>query len=324
MTNMEKRKDYPCEEVCPEDFLENEEVKKLLQTKDDFKFKQESGKKLLNCVHCNECETSEERIELNKKFLADGNEIENLDIMVENFKQYGTPYETNEMRVSIPEEVPEKSDRLFFMGCLSTIRTPRYTQNAIKYLLKKGIDFCVQETEVCCGYPLYVSGERDEYTNLKEKNISIFKDGGFKEVLCLCPACYYVFKNDYPDIGIKYTYISDYLEATEEKKTGSVSVQHLCQLMNRGKEGVEADVNLYLKESGYDVVNVPHWCCGGGIGYMHRTDVIDKIAEKRMQDFEGDYYTTYCPSCYWILKAYRKHLKDKKKTKLRDIFRLLM
>mgnify|MGYP006282330389 CR=1 FL=1 len=321
---MDKRKDYPCEEVCPEDFLTNDEVKELLDTKNEFKFQQEDGKKLLNCVHCNECETSEERISLNRKFLEDGNEIHNLDVMMENFREYGTPYESNEMRIKIPKKVPKSSDRLFFMGCLSTMRTPRYTQNALKYLLKRGIDFCVQETEVCCGYPLYVSGERELYTEMKDENVRIFKEGGYKEIICLCPACYYVFRKDYPDMGLKISYISDYLRASAEKKSGTVSVQHLCQLMNRGREEVDENVNLYLKESGYDVLNVPHWCCGGGIGYMHRTDVIDMIAEKRMGDFKGDYYTTYCPSCYWVLKVYRKHLQDRKKTKLRDIFSLLM
>ena len=57
---MKGRKKYPTEEVEPGDFLDNDEVKRLLETKDTFKFKQEDELKLLNCVHCNECDTSEE------------------------------------------------------------------------------------------------------------------------------------------------------------------------------------------------------------------------------------------------------------------------
>ena len=55
---------------------------------------------------------------------------------------------------------------------------------------------------------------------------------------------------------------------------------------------------------------------------MHRTDVIDKIAEIRLKDFKGDYYTTYCPSCYWILKTFGRKLKVA--PKLKDTFELLL
>jgi Fe-S oxidoreductase len=55
---------------------------------------------------------------------------------------------------------------------------------------------------------------------------------------------------------------------------------------------------------------------------MYRIDVIDKIAETRMQDFTGDYMTTMCPGCYWVLKVYGA--KCKVEPKLKDIFELLM
>ena len=56
---MKERKKYPTEEVAPEDFLDNDEITRMIKEKDSFKFNQEDGAKLLNCVHCNECGTSE-------------------------------------------------------------------------------------------------------------------------------------------------------------------------------------------------------------------------------------------------------------------------
>ena len=55
---------------------------------------------------------------------------------------------------------------------------------------------------------------------------------------------------------------------------------------------------------------------------MYRTDVIDEIAMTRMKDFTGDYMTTACPGCYWIMKVYRGRAKAK--PRLKDIFSLLM
>lgn len=61
----------------------------------------------------------------------------------------------------------------------------------------------------------------------------------------------------------------------------------------------------------------------GGLGYMHRTDIIEKIARKRMEDYKGgDFASTYCPSCWWILARFSKLCKIKPKAK--DLFELLL
>jgi len=317
------RKNYPTEEVDPINFLTDEKIIDLMKKKDHIKFSQEDYKRLYNCVHCGECETEEERIQLKQKFIEDGNTFREKDEMIEYFEKYRTPYPTNKMRIKKPTQIPNKSDTLFFMGCLSTIRIPKYTEHALQYLLKQKIDFTILKTEICCGWHLIASGLKREFDICKNENIKIFNN--YKRIICLCPACYYLFNTFYKlemenDIEIKY--ITDYLKPTETKKSGTVSVQHLCQLMNRGRIDVQEEVNQVLEKSGYKVLDVPHWCCGGGTGWMGRTDVIDQIARKRMQDFGGDYCTTYCVSCWWILRRYSKICKIQPIAK--DLFELLL
>ena len=126
------------------------------------------------------------------------------------------------------------------------------------------------------------------------------------------------------DKDIKVEYIADYLKPSEVKKSGKVAIQHLCQLKNRGKRGVDQVVDKVLRKSGYEVIDIPHWCCGGGSGYMGRTDVIEAIAKKRMEDFNNsgaNFCTTYCPSCWWIIRRFSK--KFKIQPKARDIFELI-
>jgi Fe-S oxidoreductase len=311
------RHNYPSKHVDPGNFLENDEVARMLEPGE--KVSEEDSQKIFNCVHCNECGTSHDRAMLTNKFIESGCTFEGRDEIERNFKANDTPYQSNKMRIRVPPGIPETSDRLFFMGCLSTIKLPKFTEDALKYLLARGIDFTILKTEACCGYPVYAAGLFGEYERVKAKNAEIFKQ--YKEVVCLCPACFFLFASDYPRIPTKFTYISEYLTAPAIKKAGSVSVQHMCQLQNRGHPEVSLQTNRLLAESGYDVKDVPHWCCGGGKGYMYRTDVIDKIAETRMQDFTGDYMTTMCPGCYWVLKVYGA--KCKVEPRLKDMFELL-
>jgi len=319
------RKNYPTDEVDPKNFLSDESVKELINRKDEIKFSIEDYKKLYNCVHCGECETEIERIFLKKKFIEDGNRFEGLDEMREYFTKYRSPYPTNKMRIKQPKGIPIESDTLLFMGCLSTIRIPHYTEHALQYLLQRGIDFTILEEEICCGWHLKISGLDKEYEICKNENKDIFNSKKFKEIICLCPACYYLFKNEMDGLNADVKYVSDYLKHSTKSKSGRVGVQHLCQLMNRGKEEVDILIDNILRESGYDVINVPHWCCGGGAGWMGRTDVIEEIARKRMSDFDRedlDYVTTYCPSCWWILRRFSKQCKIQPKAI--DLFELLL
>jgi Fe-S oxidoreductase len=323
---IEGRKNFPTHEVDPKNFLSDEEVRKLIDDKDNFRFNEDDYSKIFNCVHCGECDTEDYRIKLKEKYLEDGNSFEGLEEMKEFFEKYRSPYPSNTMRIKKPKDIPKESETLFFMGCLSTIRIPRYTEHALKFLLKQNINFTILETEICCGWHLLVSGLREEYETCKRDNIEIFKK--FKKIICLCPACYDLFRKDYINDmqnKVKVEYIADYLQPSENEKDGKVAVQHLCQLRNRGREGIDKLVNNVLIKSGYNIIDVPHWCCGGGSGYMGRTDIIDEIAKKRMMDFnkdEIDFITTYCPSCWWILARFSKIHKIKPRAK--DIFELLL
>ncbi|MFX1310189.1 MAG: heterodisulfide reductase-related iron-sulfur binding cluster, partial [Promethearchaeota archaeon] len=205
------------------------------------------------------------------------------------------------------------------------IRIPQYTEHALQYLRQQEIDFTILDTEICCGWHLKISGLRDEYETCVMENRDIFNSRNFKEIICLCPACYYLFKNEMDGLNAEVKYIADYIKPSINQKTGNVGVQHLCQLMNRGREGVDKIINENLKKSGYKVVDVTHWCCGGGSGWMGRTDVIEEIARKRMSDFDRDdldYVTSYCPSCWWILRRFSKQCKIHPKAI--DLFELLL
>ena len=147
------RKKYPTEEVDSQHFYSDNEVKEMVNNLDKIEFTQDDYLKIYNCVDCGLCETEMERIKLKEKFLSQGFTLEGLEEMRECFRNFRTPYPTNKMRIKIPDGIPKESDTLYFMGCLSTIRIPRYTEHSLQYLLNQVIDFTILDIEICCGWP---------------------------------------------------------------------------------------------------------------------------------------------------------------------------
>ena len=277
---------------------------------------------VFNCVHCNACETSNSRYYLKRKLHNSDFISKDTELMVDSFKKFDTPFNQSDYRLKIPEQVPKKSDTLLFMGCLSSMKVPDYTLNAITYLLSKGHHFTILDHEVCCGIPLIDSGESEILEDLMKKNIEIFNSGNYKKIICVCPACYDIFNTFYKGIKPEVVFISDYLEPLKIKRDETLSIQHLCQLEYRGRSDVRKKIEKVLRESGFIIKDEEkHWCCGGGMGVMHIMGNIEKIARIRVNDFHGDILTTYCPSCYHVLKLFSK--RERIKPKLIDTFKLL-
>jgi len=332
--NDSKQEDYycVCREADPDHFITNEELKHLIES--NYTFNQDDYLRVYNCIHCNDCNTSEERFMLKERFLKDGGIIEGLNDVIKALETFGTPFTKNKSRVKIPSGIPNKSDSLLYLGCFTTVKTPVYAENLIKYLLNKKIEFTLLNEEICCGYPILCNGAIDTYYKLVEKNRMILKEKGFKRIITACPSCYMVFKKEFGnDFEIKY--FTEYLTPSETVKSGNLIIQHACPLRNGEIPGIVESLENIFTKSGYMVLSgVPKTCCGGGVGHQLRTDIIEEIALKRMDDFkeESGYFekiddknsfiTTYCPDAYWILKVYGR--KKKITFKLKDMCDLLL
>lgn len=330
---MKEEYDCPCKKVDPDNFLTNQEVLKLLKNAKSYSFKQEDYYKLYNCIQCGACGTQTERILLKQKFLKDGNKIEGLNSTIEALKIYGTPFTKNKSRVKLPERIPKDSETLLYFGCYSAVKTPKYAENITKYLLKKNIDFTIINQEICCGYPILCTGEVNTYELLVKQNKEYFTEKGFKKIITICPSCYMVFKKHYSELGIEIKYFTEYLTPSKEKKRGNLVIQHACPLKNIEIPEIDKSINKIYTKSGYTILDLPHSCCGGGVGHQLRVDIVEKIAIDRMDELkeledsflndgsEG-FITTYCPEAFWILNFYAK--KKKWKFKLIDPCQLLM
>lgn len=310
----------PCRDVDPDHFLTNEDVIELLKNKDKFKFEQDDYYRLYNCIHCGACGTQNERFLLKQKFLYDGNKIKGLSENVETLLKYGTPFKYNKSRIKNLEGINNNSKTLLYFGCFTTVKTPEYGKNIAKYLIQKKIDLTILKQEICCGYPILCTGEFDTYEKLVERNKKIFLENEYEKIITVCPSCYMVFKKEYSELNIKIEYFTEYLTPLERKKSGNLIFQHACPLVYIEFPGIENSLRELYEKSGYNIVDVPHYCCGGGVGHQLRVDIAEKIAIRRMKDFKVDggfipkelgkdgYITTFCPDAYWILKFFGRKI----------------
>jgi len=315
----------PCRDVDPDNFVTNADVNKLLETKDDYKFNQYDYLRLYNCVHCGACGTHYERFLLKQKFLKDGNKIEGLNEQIEVLEKHGTPFKLNKSRIKHIEGINIRSKTLLYFGCFTTVKTPKYGEDIAKYLLSKNVDFNVLEKEICCGYPILCTGEVNTYDLLIERNKKLYIEMGFEKIITVCPSCYMVFKKHYQELGIKIEYFTEYLTPKVEKNKGNLIIQHACPLKYIEFPGIEEELKQLYENSGYNVLPIPHNCCGGGVGHQLRVDISKMISTKRMNEFKdnGDnksetaditsFIITYCPDAYWILKFFGKKQRSKHK-----------
>lgn len=331
------KEDYkcPCQEVDPDNFITNEEVRHLIENRDNYKFQQQDYFRLDNCIHCNDCGTSEERFILKHKFLTDGNSIDGLDINIDNIERYKTPFIRNKNRIKIPNAVSKESNTLLYFGCFTTVKTPEYGSSIMKYLLSKKIDSFILEKEDCCGYPILCTGALESYNYLVENNLEKFKAKGIDTVITVCPSCFMVFNKHYSQYGIKIRYFTEYLEPSKFKKSGNLVIQHACPLKNGEIPFIVEHVEKIYKHCGYILIDsIPQDCCGGGVDHQLRTDVSEAIALKRIEDFKGlnnlskllpdvpNYIITYCPDAYWIIKVFGR--KKKIEFRLKNMCELLL
>lgn len=283
----------------------------------------EKIQKLYNCIHCNRCHTSHARIKLKQRMFERGQVPNEFGELFRSYRAYNTPLHQNSRRIREFPAITKTSSTLLYIGCFSSIKTPTFAEHAIEYLLQQQVDFTILKEEICCGLSLETSGEKQLSGELRDRNLQIFKERGFQEIICLCPACYNTFRKNYEHSGIKIRFITEYLTPMKSKAAAkTVEIQHSCHLLYEGKKNLTRNVERVLKESGFLIRDTPHWCCGGGMGLLYITDTIEKIGWLRATDFNHEIVTTYCPSCYWMLKIFGR--KEKQEYQLKDIYQLLM
>jgi len=122
--------------------------------------------------------------------------------------------ETVKIQVPVMAELfarGEQPEYLFWVGCAGAFddRYRKVARAFTKILSYLNTSYAVLGTEESCtGDPARRAGNEMLYQMQAMQNIEIFKTYGIKKILTICPHCYNIFKNEYPDLGGKYEVVS--------------------------------------------------------------------------------------------------------------------
>jgi len=202
---------------------------------------------------------------------------------------------------------------LYYPGCLIKSVATDLNENYKEILNKLGIEFLQIDDFVCCGSPVLNAGYKEDYENLKIKNLALLDTYGIRTVITPCPACLRMLKQDYglEKEGIKVKHITEVLaenidKIKEMKQELKATFHDPCHL---GRHcGIYNEPRKLLMKAGYKLEEFDKnkdeaVCCGGGGGVKANfPEIANEIAKKRLKTCKTKLLVTSCPLCYLHLK----------------------
>lgn len=118
-------------------------------------------------------------------------------------KESGCPWPLKKLVKEQARAVPRRyfvpeAQAVLFPGCTTLINRPALVRLTFLVLEALGIEFVAasESAAVCCGYPLYALGLRQDFSEHARKISKAFKK--YKLVVVLSPCCAHTFRNLYP------------------------------------------------------------------------------------------------------------------------------
>jgi heterodisulfide reductase subunit D len=261
----------------------------------------------------------------------------------------GNPYEkpaSERYKPWFPETVKlaERADIAYYAGCTGAYEAQPMVRGDVLVLNAVGEPFTMlpPEEEVCCGFPLFITGQHDLLNDLVTRLVDGYQAKGVKTLICSCPCCVNIMSRDWPlfygkSLPFKIRHITQFvstaikegrLRITRELQE-SVIYHDPCYL-SRGVGVIEEPREVLssipgLKLLEFDRNRLNSRCCGSG-GAARKVYHENAIAMGRLTIDEAvkkkaDRLILSCPACYAkVNEAMEGH---KNRIRITDIMELV-
>jgi Fe-S oxidoreductase len=224
----------------------------------------------------------------------------------------------------LPEE---RADVLYFAGCASSLdpATQVLARATARLLLGAGIDAGVlAEEEVCCGAPALMTGDREAFHRLADKNIELINRTGARTVVTSCAECLKTIRCDYPDgLEPEVVHITEFIdrlllkdEICFTREVNLTAAYHdPCQL-GRGAGVFDAPRRVLERIPGVVLREMPRtrqnaFCCGAGGGVTAAfPEMASFTAKERLKEAEATGSTHLITACPFCFQAFSRAIKD--------------
>ena len=263
--------------------------------------------------------------------------------LVQSIEEKGNPFgEAIEKRTDIyPKEFKptDKAPTLLYFGCVASYQDINIIPSVLHIMNQANLDYVsLGNKEYCCGYIAFLVGDEKEFEGCINKNITLFKQMGIKEIVTTCAGCYRTFKDLYPKHskldGVHVYHFVEYLEKliTDHQitfKNGAkkvkVAYHDPCDI-GRHMNIYDPPRNVIRAIPSVELVEFNQnrnlaKCCGGGGGLKaYHTDMSLDIAYKRIQEADAagaEAVVSACPACKSNLQVAAARLRKEKKVRIK-------
>ncbi len=236
---------------------------------------------------------------------------------------------------------------LYYPGCLTKFAAKDLLDNYRRILRQMKIDFIeLSNIELCCGSPALKAGYFKNFQDLAEKNLKVFEDHGVTKIITNCPACFMIFKLEYPKAlgkkwDIEVEHITEAIQKSKGKSQKSRKIENWSLKIENSRPagiatyhdpchlgrqmGVYDEPREIVKKLGYDIKEmtlnkIESFCCGGGGGVQsNEPELAKRIARDRLRQAEETgalTLITSCPLCYMHLKDNARQIEVKELSQL--------
>ncbi|MDO9339326.1 MAG: (Fe-S)-binding protein [Bacteroidales bacterium] len=240
----------------------------------------------------------------------------------------------------------EKPEYLFWVGCAGAFddRYKKVVRAFAKILSHLNVSYAVLgKEETCTGDPARRAGNEMLYQMQALQVIEIFKMYEVNKIITICPHCFNIFKNEYPDLDGKYEVISylqflnKYIEEGKLKldsglfKNVTITYHDPCYLGRANN--IYSEPRSILKKLTAGFVEMDRnksfaLCCGAGGAQMFKeAEKGDKeVFIERTEDAlktSAEIIATACPFCMTMLTDGLKYKNREEEIKNLDIAELI-
>jgi heterodisulfide reductase subunit D len=245
-----------------------------------------------------------------------------------------------------PEQVrvAARADVAYYAGCTGAYESRPMVRGDALVLGAIGEPFTMlpAEEEVCCGFPLFITGQHEQLADLVRRLVEGYRARGVKTLVCSCPCCVNIMARDWPALygaplpfRIRHItqFVVDALRAGRLRIPGGLRervIYHDPCYLSRGvgviaepREVLQAIPGLTLLE--FDRHGAESRCCGSG-GAARKVFHENAIAMGRLAIDEAvakgaDRLILACPACH--AKVNEALVGHDKQVRITDIMELL-
>jgi Fe-S oxidoreductase len=255
---------------------------------------------------------------------------------------------TKELPFEVKDIRQQPADLLWFVGDFASFdpRNQRVNRSLARVLQSAGADFGIlHDAERTAGCDVRRAGEEGLWASLAEQNIATISACDFKRIFSSDPHGYHTLKNEYPELGGKWTVIhhsellNELIEASRlkpRKKLGYRVTYHDPCMLGR-YNGVFDQPRRVIEALGIELVEMPRnrsnsFCCGAGGGRIWmkelRPEGVRRPSEQRIDEAIAlggiDYFVVACPKDVAMYEDAIKTSGNQGKIQLREISELVL